>query len=211
VSSTARDRLAILVHEVRSSVAALRAIAETFSEARQDVPTGRQLVGLALAASRGIERVVSDAAAASVRREQVDVGRLAEEAVAAAVLTGGNVRAEVTAGLPVVDADPLRLRQALDNLVANALTHSGSTAEVVVRARRADAAVLLSVVDTGAGVPLEEQERIFQPGARRDTEQPGSGIGLALSRAIAEAHGGTLTVESSPGRGATFTIKLPMS
>ena len=211
MSSTDSDRLAILVHEVRSSVAALAAIAETYPQARQDVEAGRQLVELALAASRGIERVVGDAGVASVRREQVDVGLLVEEVVAAAVLRGGNVRADVTAGLPALEADPLRLRQAMDNLVANALVHSGSATEVVVGARQAGASILLSVVDTGAGVPLAEQERIFEPGVRLDTERPGSGIGLAVARAIAEAHGGALTVESAPGRGATFTITLPVS
>lgn len=206
-----RDRLAILVHEVRSSVAALAAIAETYPQARRDVAASRQLVVLALAASRGIERVVSDAAVASVRREQVDVIRIVEETVAAAVLGGGNVRTEITADLLLVEADPLRLRQALDNLVSNALVHSESAAEVVVRAGRADASILLSVVDTGAGVPLAEQKRIFQPGVRLDGERPGSGIGLAVARAIVEAHGGTLTIESTPGRGATFTLQIPVA
>jgi len=211
VSSTDPERLAILVHEVRSSVAALAAIAETYPEARPDVAASRQLVELALAASRGIERVVGDAAVASVRREQVDVGRLVDGAVAAAVLGGGNVRADVAAGLSPVEADPLRLRQALDNLVANALVHSGSAAEVVVRAGRSDTSILLSVVDCGTGVPPAEQERIFQPGVRVDSKRPGSGIGLAVARAIAEAHGGTLTVDASPGGGATFTLQIPVA
>ena len=157
-----RDRLAILVHEVRSSVAALSAIAETYPQVRSDVAASRPLVELALAASRGIERIVTDAAVASVRREPVDVGRLVDETVAAAVLGGGNVRAEMAAGLPLLDADPLRLRQALDNLVTNALVHSGSAEVVVVRARRDEASIVISVVDAGAGVPLAEQERIFR-------------------------------------------------
>jgi len=210
VSGLDRDRLAILVHEVRSSVAALAAIAETYPQVRDDVAASRPLVELALAASRGIERVVTDAAVTSVRPEQVDTGRLVQETVAAAVLGGGNVRAEIATGLPLLEADPLRLRQALDNLVSNAVVHSGSTDEVVVRARRADRSILLSVVDTGAGVSLVEQERIFETGVRLDRGRPGWGIGLAVARAIAEAHGGTLTVESAPGEGATFTIALPV-
>lgn len=204
-----RDRLAILVHEVRSSVAALAAIAEAYPDARRDAATRRPLVELALAASRGIERVVTDAAVASVRREQVDVGRLVEETVAAAVLGGGNVRAEVAAGLPLLEADPVRLRQALDNLVSNALVHSGST-EVVVGARLDEAAIVLSVADSGSGIPLDEQERIFEAGVRLDGARPGSGLGLALALAIAEAHGGTLTLESVHGRGATFTLVVPV-
>lgn len=203
-----RDRLAILVHEVRSSVAALSAIAETYPQVRDDPAASRPLVELTLAASRSIERLVRDAAVASVRLEEVDVGRLAEEAVAAAVVAGGNVRAEIARGLPLIEADPLRLRQALDNLVANALLHSGSTDEVVVRTRNADGSVLISVVDTGVGVHPAEQERIFEKGVRLDEARPGSGIGLALARAIAEAHGGTLSVDSVPGQGATFNLSV---
>jgi two-component system sensor histidine kinase BaeS len=211
VSGPDRNRLAILVHEVRSSVAALAAIAETYPQVRDDVAANRPLVELALAAARGIERVVTDAAVASVRREQVDIARLVEETVAAAVLGGGNVRADVATGLPLLEADPLRLRQALDNLVSNALVHSGSTAEVIVRARGGGESIMISVLDTGAGIPLDDQQRIFEAGVRLERERPGSGIGLAVVRAIAEAHGGALTVESVPGEGASFTVEIPLA
>jgi two-component system, OmpR family, sensor histidine kinase BaeS len=211
VSRPDRDRLAILVHEVRSSVAALAAIATAYPQALSDASARRPLVELALAASRGIERVVTDATVASVRLEDVDIGRLVDETVTAAVLGGGNVRAEVAAGLPLVQADPLRLRQALDNLVSNALLHSGSAGEVVVSGRRTETSILLSVADTGTGVPPADQERIFGSGLRLDSERPGSGLGLAVARAIAEAHAGTLTVDSVPGRGATFTVTLPLA
>ena len=210
VTGPDRDRLAIVVHEVRSSVAALAAIAETYRDNRLETTVRRPLIELAIAACRGIERLVTDAALASVRLENVDIGRLVDEAVAAAVLGGGNVRAEVDVGLPSLHADPLRLRQALDNLVSNALRHAGSPEEVVIRARRAEAVVLLSVADQGPGVPLDEQERIFEPGVRLNRERSGSGLGLAVARAIAEAHGGTMTVESGSAEGATFTIALPV-
>ncbi len=71
--------------------------------------------------------------------------------------------------------------------------------------------MLLSVADHGPGIPFDEQERIFEAGVRLDSGQPGSGLGLAVARAIAEAHGGTLTIDSVPGEGATFTIALPVS
>jgi len=203
------DRLAILVHEVRSPVAALSAIAETLRDESLEPSVRRELAGLVVSACRGIQRVVTDAAVASVRLEDLDPGRLVRETVTAAGLGGARVRAEVAPALPLLEADPVRLRQALDNLVSNALTHSGSDAEVVVRAATDEDRILLSVSDSGDGIPSDEQDRIFDPGVRLDTGRPGSGLGLAIARAIAQAHGGTLTVESTPGDGATFTIVLP--
>jgi signal transduction histidine kinase len=207
VSAPNRGRLSILVHEVRSSVAALAAIAETYPQARRDVATRRHLVELALAASRGIERLVTDATVASVRLEEVDVGRVVDDTVMAAVLAGGDVRGKVAPGLPSIQADPVRLRQALDNLVSNARIHSG--ASILVTAHQEGARVLISVEDGGPGIPLAEQERIFEAGVRLVGGRAGSGLGLPIAREIAEAHGGTLTVTSRRSRGATFTLALP--
>ncbi|HSI97736.1 MAG TPA: HAMP domain-containing sensor histidine kinase [Gaiellaceae bacterium] len=202
-------RLAILVHEVRSPVAALAVIGETLSEGRVDAAARRELVRLVVAACRAIERLVTDASMASVRWEAVDVERLLHDARATATLRGARVRALLGESASVVDADPLRLRQALDNLLANAFAHSPAGAEVVLSASTAGDEILLSVSDSGPGIPVEEQERIFEPGVRLHSGYPGSGFGLAVSRAIAEAHGGRLTVESTPGHGTTFTLALP--
>jgi two-component system, OmpR family, sensor histidine kinase BaeS len=211
ITDADRDRLAILVHEVRSPVAALSAIAEAMHEEILESSARAELAGLALAACRGIERVVTDATVASVRIEPVDVARLVRETAAAAAIAGASVRAELVPGLPLLDADPLRLRQALDNLVSNALAHAPAGTEVLLSAspRRND--LLLAVMDSGGGIPLEDQARIFDAGVRLDVQRPGAGLGLAIARAIAESHGGTLTVESAPGEGATFTLTLPLA
>ena len=204
------QRLAVLVHEVRSPVAALSAIAEAIADKSLDGSERLELARLVISACRGIERVVLDAAIASVRLERVDVGALVRQVAAAASLVGMRVEPSVAADLPRITADPLRLRQALDNLVANALTHAGSDEEVSVTATSNGTYVLLSVSDSGSGVPLMEQERIFEAGVRLNPNRAGSGLGLAIARAIAEAHGGHLTVTSTPRVGATFTIALPV-
>jgi signal transduction histidine kinase len=204
-----RGRLAILVHEVRSPVAALAAIAETYRDPGLEPTARRSLADLAVAACRGIERVVSDASVASLRPEPVDLRRLAYETAGAWMLRGRQVRVSATGDLPRLEADPLRLRQALDNLVSNALAHSRPEDAVDIGVRSGNGALLLSVADTGPGIPRDEQNRIFEPGVRLEDDRPGMGLGLAVARAIAEAHGGTLTVESAPGRGATFTLSLP--
>jgi two-component system sensor histidine kinase BaeS len=209
-SADGTQRLAVLVHEVRSPVAALSAIAEAFADGSLEVPARLELARLAISACRGIERVVLDAATASVRLEPLDVGGLVRQVAAAASLAGTRVEPSVAADLPRITADPLRLRQALDNLVANALTHAGSDGVVSVSATSCGTYVLLSVSDSGSGVPLMEQERIFEAGVRLNPDRAGSGLGLAIARAVAEAHGGKLTLTSIPDEGAIFTIALPV-
>lgn len=204
------QRLAVLVHEVRSPVAALSAIASAFADERLESPGRLELARLAISACRGIARVVLDAATASVRFEPLDVGALVRQVAAAASLVGTRVEPSVAADLPRLMADPLRLRQALDNLVANALTHAGSDGVVSVSATSSGTYLLLSVSDSGSGVPLMEQERIFEAGVRLNPDRAGSGLGLAIARAIAEAHGGKLTLTSIPDEGSTFTIAVPV-
>jgi signal transduction histidine kinase len=210
VSSPAAQRLAILVHEVRSPAAALAAIADTYGDERLEHDARRSLVDLALAACRGIERIVTDATVASVSLEPLDVGRVVVQTVDSASLRGAFVRADVQPGLPRIEGDALRLRQALDNLVANAVTHAGVAAEIVVQAHVREGELLLAVSDAGRGIPRDQQERIFEAGVRLDRTRPGSGLGLAITRAIADAHGATLRLDSAPERGATFTLAFPL-
>jgi two-component system sensor histidine kinase BaeS len=205
------QRLVVLVHEVRSPAAALSAIAETFADEGLESRARLELSRLAIAACLGIQRIVIDAAVASVHLVAVDTGALVHQVVATARISGERVVSEVALDLPLISADPVRLRQALDNLVANALKHAGSDGDVLVSARSSDGIVLLSVSDYGAGVPIVDQERIFDAGVRLDAGRAGSGLGLSIARAIAEAHGGQLTLSSTPGAGATFTIALPVS
>ncbi|TML23237.1 MAG: HAMP domain-containing histidine kinase [Actinobacteria bacterium] len=208
-TTTDRDRLALLVHEVRSPVAALTAIAEALADGEFDQGAVRELARLALGACRGVDRIVGEAALGPLRLAEVDVQILVRDAVAAAVLGGAHVRATIENELPRIDVDPVRLRQAIDNLIGNAVAHSGSTAEIVVRARSDGDSVRISVTDSGRGIPRAAQVRIFEPGARLDPGQPGSGLGLAIVQSIVRAHGGLVSVESTPGLGAVFTILLP--
>ena len=205
-----RERLAVLVHELRSPVAALSAIAETAGEPGVDASARSELVRLAVAACRGIERIVADVAVASIRFEEVDPRELVVDAVAAARLRGAPVQSSVADELPPLEGDPARLRQALDNLIANAVTH-GAASDVLVTGSATASAVRLSVSDSGRGIPLDDQARIFDAGVRLASDASGMGLGLALARAIVEGHGGSLVVASSPGEGATFTIELPLA
>lgn len=202
--------MSVLVHEVRSPVAALAAVGEAIRDTTGS-PGRAELVGLAIGACAAIERIVSDIAVASIRPVPIDVGRIVVEVVASRRLVGVEIAAEIDDDLPLVEADPIRLRQALDNLVTNAVVHAGLESPVGVRATRSSVdSVTLSVVDSGAGMAPEALERIFEPGVRLDERTPGMGLGLAVTKALVVAHGGTLSVESELGRGTTFTIAIPV-
>ena len=203
------QRLAVLVHEVRSPVAALSAIAETVADPSLDASARVELVRLAVSAGESVQRIVTDIAVASIRFEEIAPSGLVRDAAAAAVLRGDRVEVDIAVELPLIRGDPQRLRQALDNLIINAVVHSGSDDAVVVRGV-ADEALRITVSDAGVGIAPEEQERIFDVGVRLGTDSGGSGIGLALTRAIVEGHGGALAVSSTPGDGASFTIVLPL-
>lgn len=206
----APNRLAVLVHEVRSPTAALLAIAHAL-EAREVDPGSRAgVVRLALDACTAIERIVLDVSYASVDARDLDPGQIVREVVAQAALEGARVEALVAPALPRVSGDDVRLRQALGNLVTNARVHSGVDGVVVVGASASGGEVRLFVSDSGSGVPEEEHARILEPGARLDATRPGSGLGLSIVSAIVSAHGGRLSVDSAPGEGSTFTIALPV-
>ena len=104
----------------------------------------------------------------------------------------------------------MRLQQILVNLLTNAIRHSPEKRAVLVRAAAVDSDVVFGVTDHGPGIPSELQVRIFEPFERFDPHSGlGTGLGLPVSRRLAEVLGGRLTVESSVGRGATFTLVLP--
>jgi two-component system sensor histidine kinase BaeS len=200
------SELHVLAHEVRSPVAALVAIADAYPAA--DPARRRRLLELAEAAAASLERLLSDAAPASLRQVRLDAGALAVAAAETAALSGALVVSAAEGGLEL-DGDPGRLRQALDNLIANALGHSPAGCTVSVTAQRKGAAIVIAVADEGEGIRPDDLERVFDPGVRLTEARPGSGLGLTVARAIAQAHGGEVEVESSPGQGSTFRLVLP--
>jgi PAS domain S-box-containing protein len=113
----------------------------------------------------------------------------------------------------VIEGDPERVRQVLLNLVSNAIKFTPAGGRVVLSCEPDDGGAALLVADTGVGIPAEEQDRIFDPfqqvGRRLSRPRDGVGLGLAISRDLAVAMGGELTVESAPGEGSTFRLYLP--
>jgi len=112
----------------------------------------------------------------------------------------------------IVSADRTRLEQVAANLIDNAVKYTPAGGRVDVEARREGDAAVLEVRDTGPGIPANELPRIFDRLFRGDTSRTerGLGLGLSLVKAIVEAHGGTVTVNSELGRGSTFSVSLPL-
>lgn len=117
------------------------------------------------------------------------------------------VRREYPESVPLVHTDPSQLRQVLQNLVVNALTAMGKDGVITLTLRAAEEKVTVGVADTGPGIPREKLERIFDP---LFTAKPdGTGLGLSIGAGILKKLGGTLSVESEPGKGSVFTVEIP--
>ncbi|MFL5680461.1 MAG: CheR family methyltransferase [Chloroflexota bacterium] len=117
---------------------------------------------------------------------------------------------EVDKGI-VVFADRARLQQVLLNLLSNALVHAADSPEVIVRLRRLRRRAEVEIEDHGPGIPRELQTKLFRRFERTSAARRGLGLGLYISREIVAAHGGTIDVDSEPGEGTIFTIRLPLA
>jgi two-component system sensor histidine kinase KdpD len=125
------------------------------------------------------------------------------------LLRDAQVETDLPPDLPLVDADYTLVDQVVSNLLENAVRHTPSHAAVRIAARDAGAMVEVSISDDGKGVPLADRDWIFEP-FRAGNGSRSSGIGLAICKAIVEAHGGQVAVTEAPGGGARFAFTLPV-
>ncbi|MCX5898261.1 MAG: sensor histidine kinase, partial [Proteobacteria bacterium] len=123
---------------------------------------------------------------------------------------GVTLKVKVPDALPAVWADRTRIDHVVSNLLSNALKYTAPGGRVTISAQARNKWVSFSVDDTGKGIPAQYRNRIFEQFFRVPDEksEPGAGLGLAIAREIVEAHGGTISVESSEGTGSTFTFTL---
>jgi signal transduction histidine kinase len=225
LSALRADFVSLVSHELRSPMAAVIGAARTLQERWRALTAGQRESFLALIGDETsrLAKLIGDvldtsrieAGTFSFAFTDVDVAELLRDIVAAAALGQDevHVRAEVNGTLPRVRGDRERLRQVIQNLVENAVKYSSAGGQVRVSASAEDVRVRVNVQDDGPGIPFEDQKVIFEKfgraaGARG--AKPGTGLGLFIARSIAEAHGGSLNVESEPKHGSTFTLELPV-
>ncbi len=223
LSALRADFVSLVSHELRSPMAAVIGSARTLRQRWAELSAEQRDMLLALIGDEAnrLAGLIADvldtsrleAGTFSFSFTDVDVGELVRESVTVARAGQEEVRLEarVDPGLPLVRGDRERLRQVVGNLIENAIKYSSAGDRVEVVARAENGTVSVDIRDQGPGIPLEQQEEIFQKFVRAaGSPKPGSGLGLFIARSIAEAHGGELHVRSAPDQGATFTLSLPV-
>jgi two-component system OmpR family sensor kinase len=219
-----RQFLADASHELRTPLTSIRGYAELFrrgaSERPEDLATAmRAIEDEAERMSRLVEDLLLLARLDDARPLEhlpVSLDDLTERAIEAARAAepGRLIQFEFAVRPLVIEGDEGRLRQVIDNLLANVRRHTPGDAPAFVSLRAAEEQVILTVEDTGPGIAFTDRELVFgrfaRPDAARGREQGGAGLGLAIVRSIVTAHGGTIAVRSAHPHGAVFEVRLPV-
>jgi len=223
------DMMGIVSHDLRNPASAVKMLARSIlaeSRERADIPPDvAERVEIMLQAAAQIDALIQDlldvtrleAGRLTVAPRDVDPVPLVEAALYAlrtlAESSGVDLEASYADDLPMVHADPDRVTQLLSNLVGNALKFTPAGGRVEVQVQPYGEGALVSVTDTGEGIPTDQLphvfDRFFQVSSSRVGVRHGAGLGLPIARGIVEAHGGTIWIESATGRGTTVRFTLP--
>jgi signal transduction histidine kinase len=213
-----RSVLADVAHELRTPITVIRGQAEGIIDGVY--PGDAEHLRPVLTATGTLEVLVDDlrtlalaeTGSLHLKREPVELAILVDEAFAAVADAARAADVRLVAAIDPpglsLDADSVRLRSALANLLGNALRHEHRGGEVRVEAAASGGLVRIAVRDDGAGIPAELLPRVFDRFVK-GPNSPGSGLGLAIVRDIVEAHGGSVHVDSVPGRGTSVQLSLP--
>jgi signal transduction histidine kinase len=221
-----KDEFVSLVsHELRTPLTSIRGYLElVLDDAETPLPhEHREFLGVVQRNADRLLRLVGDllfvaqvdAGRLALERDEVDLQAVAAECVQAALPLAARREIDVAlAGGPtVLEGDRARLAQLVDNLLSNAIKFTPDGGSVTLRVRAEDGRAALEVADSGIGIPGDELgglfERFFRSSSARRAAIQGTGLGLVIVRAIAEAHDGSVTVTSREGEGTTFRVELP--
>ena len=215
--------LSLVSHELRTPLTAVKGFVDTVLEHWQTLPDNRRRELLDRASSNADElnRLVGqlldfsrlDAASVRMTCQRVELSEEVAHVLEslAAALAEHPVEMEVPAGIAIL-ADPKAFADVLTNLLTNAAKFSPAGAPIRVRAESDGDVVVVSVIDHGGGIPLDEQDRVFDRFYQSPSNLPtqrGTGIGLTIAKRFTEMQGGRISLESEPGLGSTFFVSMP--
>jgi two-component system OmpR family sensor kinase/two-component system sensor histidine kinase BaeS len=214
-----RKMLADVSHELRTPLSVMQGSLEAIVDGVR--PADEAHLAAILDETKVLSRLVEDlrtlslaeSGALALHREPTDLAALATETLASfgtqAEGAGITVGAALEPGLPPVDADPVRAREILVNLIANALRYTPPSGRVSVDARRVQGVVEVRVRDTGMGISPDALDHIFDR-FYKSAESRGAGLGLAIAKQLVEAHGGAISASSVVGKGTDIQFTLPI-
>ena len=218
-----KQRIALLrsvSHELRTPLATIRAVATDLHDANvHDEHTRQDLLKSVSDEAERLDRLVGnllnmsriEAGSLQIGDQAVDLAEVAQLAVLrlGPRMSQVEVEVEIDDALPLVTGDPVLLDEVVSNLLENAARYAPSGTAVIVRlARDGNASVVLQVCDRGPGVADADVARVFEP-FWHGVDSRSSGLGLAIARAVVDAHQGSIEVLRTPGGGATFEVRLP--
>lgn len=220
-----REFVANVSHELRTPLTSIRALVETLEAGAVDEPEMAQdFLGRIIGEVDRLNALVEDlldfarleAGRAPLRLQRVDIGeavRIGAERLRPQIERAGlHMTIDVAEDLPEIEIDVPRIEQVIVNLIHNAIKFTPSGGSITVRVRQRKNSIVVDVEDTGIGVSVEEQSRLFERFYKSDKARrsEGTGLGLAIVKNIVQLHGGRISVESTPGEGATFSFTLPL-
>jgi signal transduction histidine kinase len=218
--------IALVSHELRTPLTSIRGYLELVSDGGELSAEQEHFLGVVSRNAERLQSLVGDllfvaqieAGRLQLETSPVDLEQIAADAVESARPLADHKQIELTLEaqpVPPLEGDRGRLGQLLDNFLSNAIKFTPEGGSVRVRLGLEDGKAVLEIADTGMGIPQAEQERLFERFFRTSnaTAQAiqGTGLGLTISKAIAEAHGGRITFTSTEGEGTTFRIELPLA
>jgi len=223
-----QDFVANVSHEFKTPLTAIQGFAETLlGGALEDPRSNRRFLEIIREHAVRLARLTDDllklarieAGKLDVQFSPVSVAELVERCAETTVLKASRkqivLEIDVPAELPAVRGDAMLLREVLQNLLDNAIQYTPEGGRIRVTATAGEREVILTVVDTGIGIPLADQERIFERfyrvDAARSREAGGTGLGLSIAKHIVETHGGRLWVKSEVGHGSAFSFSIPLA